>query len=277
MTIQNITTNSNPISKPTNNTFLDLEGQQFGNLTVSSFAGIRDRSSFWNCVCKCGGVTTTRTHSLRCGATTSCGKCKLNELIKKFRFALKEDESICLVPECNQIKSYLNLCSSHYQKLKRNGTYKRENLTPEDKFWKCVKKDSNPNGCWVWTGTKDQRGYGLFRLGRKYRQKAHRQSWFLKHGEMPTLNVLHKCDNPSCVNPSHLELGTHQENMRQAVERNRFGRGEQCSWARLSEDDVKEIKSLFQANENKRKIAKQFNVSLSAIWHIYYGKTWKHI
>lgn len=79
------------------------------------------------------------------------------------------------------------------------------------RFWSKVNKDG-PNGCWVWTASKTELGYGEFWWNGKLR-KAYRQAWLVVRGEIPEGLVLdHLCRNPSCVNPSHLEAVTHREN-----------------------------------------------------------------
>ena len=80
-----------------------------------------------------------------------------------------------------------------------------------------------PNsGCWLWEGRVDRRGYGrLKEIGRKF-LAAHRLSWTLHRSEIPPgMYVLHKCDTPLCVNPDHLFLGTHLDNMRDMVQKGR--------------------------------------------------------
>lgn len=93
----------------------------------------------------------------------------------------------------------------------------------KDRFWsKVVKTDT----CWIWigAGSTSKKGYGQIRLpGAKGRQtSAHRVSWILHRGEIPIgLDVLHKCDNPPCVNPDHLFLGTNQDNVNDKVSKGR--------------------------------------------------------
>jgi 5-methylcytosine-specific restriction endonuclease McrA len=89
-----------------------------------------------------------------------------------------------------------------------------------DSFWKKVDKT---NSCWVWVGAKDVCGYGQH-VKKFGTTKAHRISYILKYGDFnKTLKVLHRCDNPSCVNPSHLFLGTQQENVQDMVKKARHG------------------------------------------------------
>ena len=93
-----------------------------------------------------------------------------------------------------------------------------------DIFWQSVAKSDDKDGCWIWTGKMDRDNYGRCRSEARnasgYRKEAgaHRVSWELHHGPIPKgMCVLHSCDNPSCVRPDHLFLGTHADNMRDAV------------------------------------------------------------
>ena len=82
--------------------------------------------------------------------------------------------------------------------------------TMEERFWAKVKKTDN---CWEWTAHKLFNGYGRFSINKKP-DYSHRVSWLIEHGEYPTgKHVLHTCDNPGCVRPEHLVLGTMSDNM----------------------------------------------------------------
>lgn len=106
----------------------------------------------------------------------------------------------------------------------RNGTYVREAM-PE-RFWRRVRQGS---GCWEWQGTRTAQGYGGFRIGGTMR-KAHRVAWELTHGPIPPgagphgTCVLHRCDNPGCVRPDHLFLGTNRDNARDREAKGRTAR-----------------------------------------------------
>ena len=83
---------------------------------------------------------------------------------------------------------------------------------PIEYFFKMISSTSNPNNCWEWTGKKDQDGYGIFYYKRSI--KAHRYSIELYDRKIPEgFLACHKCNNPSCVNPDHIYIGTHQQNM----------------------------------------------------------------
>lgn len=81
---------------------------------------------------------------------------------------------------------------------------------------------SYPNGCWPFKGSRDKDGYGRVHLPKRKKIPAHRVSWILFEGEIPEkMLVCHSCDNPSCVNPNHLFIGTHQDNMDDCVGKGR--------------------------------------------------------
>lgn len=93
------------------------------------------------------------------------------------------------------------------------------------RFWSKVKKADN--GCWEWTGNKASWGYGSIYTSRREMTRSHRLSYYIKHGPIPRgLWVLHRCDNPPCVNPDHLWLGTRNDNVTDMVEKRRHSHGE---------------------------------------------------
>ena len=114
-------------------------------------------------------------------------------------------------------------------------------------FWKRVAKVDG-DGCWEWTATRTDRGYGVIGFqvdGRNTSVGAHRRSWELTHGAIPArLHVLPRCDNPPCVRPDHLFLGTHKDNMRDAKEKGRIRGGFKARKRRHETYSGSDIKSL---------------------------------
>lgn len=95
--------------------------------------------------------------------------------------------------------------------------------TPEQRFTRNI--TAAPSGCWEWTAGRNREQYGVFTIGHTGRSLAHRYAWELYRGAIPEgMFVLHNCDNPPCVNPAHLRIGSHEENMRDMVERGRHWR-----------------------------------------------------
>lgn len=130
--------------------------------------------------------------------------------------------------------------------------------------------------CWGWAGTKDLRGYGVLsgrsgRASKKRKEKAHRVSYEKANGPIPDgLVVRHKCDNPECTNPNHLEIGTQKDNMRDMVARKRHNPASNSNLNHqpaLSKEQVEFIKSMRFVAKNgrgsgvkKRDLAKQLGV-----------------
>ena len=153
-----------------------------------------------------------------------------------------------------------------------------------ERFWEKVKRT---DACWFWTGSKIKAGYGQIHAGGSTRQMllAHRVSWKLHHGAIPSeFNVLHKCDNPSCVNPDHLFLGTSKDNTQDMFTKGRWrmphypgSKGENNGNSRLTASDVLAIRSLRANNLSQKIIAKRFGINKKTVAMIERRVTWRHI
>lgn len=145
-----------------------------------------------------------------------------------------------------------------------------------ERVWSKVKVD-RPENCWEWTGTTNESGYGILHFrGADYR--ATRVIWMSIYGYIAEgLCILHKCDNRKCVNPSHLFLGTRQENTKDMLDKGRSAKGSHHSQAKLTENDVIEIRRLGLSNLNQKEIAQRYGVRPTLISRILNHKIWKHI
>lgn len=131
--------------------------------------------------------------------------------------------------------------------------------------------------CWEWRGGKDSDGYGGVRVGnRDYR--AHRYSWMINYGDIPkNFLVCHKCDNPPCINPKHLFLGTHKDNVNDMISKGRriYQKGEERYNSKLTWVKVSEIRTLVKTTDlSQSKIAKLYNISEALVSGIVNNKTW---
>jgi len=152
------------------------------------------------------------------------------------------------------------------------GHYQRPAL-PErfDAKWKL----DEPTGCWLWIGAKVRRTDNYYQpiIGtwRSRTENAHRIAWMLYHGDIPDgLHVLHHCDNPICVNPNHLFLGTHQDNMDDMVLKKR-------NHKKLTAEEVTAIRRRYDARERPKDLAAEYGVTPTLIVYIGKRKTWRHI
>ena len=149
-----------------------------------------------------------------------------------------------------------------------------------DRFWSRVARRTS--GCWEWLGGTS-RGYGSFGLplgGRVVTRRAHRISYALEFGITPAdLCVLHTCDNPSCVRPDHLFLGTDTDNIADKIRKGRGAKGSAIGLSKLTEDDVVKMRRLYRESETlgMEDIAKIYHVSGNAGREAIIGKTWSHV
>jgi hypothetical protein len=145
-----------------------------------------------------------------------------------------------------------------------------------DKFWEKV--DRLDGGCWEWVGHKLKFGYGHAYWSGKL-LLAHRLSWMLTNGEIPRgMCVLHKCDNPGCVNPSHLFLGTYQDNATDKVAKGRCPKGTSVYCAKLTDGDVLSIREKYRPFKfGLRKLAKIYGVGETTIFQVIHNGQWKHV
>ena len=143
------------------------------------------------------------------------------------------------------------------------------------RFWSRVEKRDG-DGCWIWQGRLSANGYGAFDF-RGRPQVASRFAYELTHGHVGgSLSVCHSCDNPQCVRPSHLWLGTHQQNVEDAKKKGRMpggnGRkGSDINTSKLSPEQVTEIKTTLTPAKT---LAERFGVSGTAIYAIRRGRNW---
>jgi hypothetical protein len=129
----------------------------------------------------------------------------------------------------------------------------------------------------LWKGYKTPAGYGNTSIG-IYPARAHRVSYEIFVGEIPIgLCVLHKCDNPPCVNPNHLFVGTNADNAKDMSEKGRSRYGTRSNHAKLTDDDVISIRRLFIEGVERSTLSERFKVDYSNISCILLNKTWKHI
>ena len=154
--------------------------------------------------------------------------------------------------------------------------------TPAERFWRFV---TQTDGCWEWSGCRQSHGYGQIGVERRI-VYAHRLSWELHYGPIPAgLHVCHKCDNPPCVRPDHLFLGTRSDNLSDAAHKGRLADrytpfGEQHAHAVVSDDIVRLIRSAYQKRRgtiSASDLGFVFHLSESQVFNVIHRRHWRHV
>jgi len=155
------------------------------------------------------------------------------------------------------------------------------------RFWDKMEKPDD--GCWIWPGSKAA-GYGTifveYRTKHATMMKAHRLSYMIHVGAIPPdKEICHSCDTPPCIRPSHLFLGTHQDNIADAKRKGRMAhigqnspRGENHPTSKLTQNAIKEIRATYAAGDTSMStLGQRFGVSASLIYHIVRNHRWKDV
>lgn len=147
-------------------------------------------------------------------------------------------------------------------------------VTTAERFWALTHRPAGE--CWEWLGRKDERGYGRIGFYGKPNRRAHRVAWALTHGPVTEgMCVLHRCDNPGCVNPDHLFLGTQLENI---ADRDRKSRtANPPSRKKLDVEQVRLIRSLARSGWTQEQIAAEFPVSRGNVSKIVNRRSYTNV
>ena len=147
---------------------------------------------------------------------------------------------------------------------------------------KHVTKDSD-TGCWQWSGASI-RGYGHIFIRRGLSMLAHRLSWIIANGPIPDgLNVLHRCDNPACVNPAHCFLGTHADNIADKCAKGRHSHGPKHAMVtgglnrKMDSKQVSDMRIRYANGQPKKSLARMFGIDPKAVFNIVKRLSYKEI
>lgn len=187
----------------------------------------------------------------------------------------------CSIDGCTKEKIARGWCVKHYRRYLRRGDPNLCHYTGEkpetfgEVLIRCVPTRISGE-CWVWAGHANK-GYGVINKG--HPQQAHRYVYEHMIGPIPEgMDLLHSCDNPPCVNPDHLHPGTHAQNMHECVSRNRRPHGSKQWKAKLDEAAVYRMRREHKAgNVGLTKFAKEYGVTVGAIYKAVSGRSWKHV
>lgn len=193
--------------------------------------------------------------------------------------------AVCSISECERPAVARSWCRAHWKHWRRWGdpTYfqtEKPRKPIGDRFWSKVDAGE---GCWEWKASRDALGYGFFRVTtRESMKKAHRVAWELTNGPIPDgLVVCHRCDNPPCVRPDHLFLGSLSDNTQDSIAKGRWNvtpthYGETSPLSKLTAEQVDAIRHRYATGGiRQRELAEEYGVQQSTISKIVRGVRWK--
>jgi hypothetical protein len=181
-----------------------------------------------------------------------------------------------LCPHCD--KEFRSRRTTHTYCSRKCGRLAQPIRSPEERFWEKVDR-KGPNECWLWTAGALSAGYGSFHYNGTF-IGAHRFAWIVTNGPIPEgLFVCHRCDNPPCVNPAHLFIGSAADNIGDKVKKGRQSHarvlGERHGMAKLTESDVRAIR--VAQGLTQRQIAALYGVTHKVIGLVRNRLAWTHV
>lgn len=190
-------------------------------------------------------------------------------------------ENYCSVDDCEHRIRAKSLCAKHYRRLKFYGSVEAGKYLSsgeaEDRL-RFVGWIVTESGCWEWKGSRRGPGYGRISVCGKV-VPTHRLAYETWVGPIPEGHLVrHKCDNPPCINPSHLETGTHRDNARDRETRTRSSAGSGNPRAKLTEKDVLDIREEYAKGVlTQQMLAEVYGVKAHAVYKAIHGLSWKEV
>lgn len=195
---------------------------------------------------------------------------------------------VCKIDGCSSPTTAKNLCHRHYSRLRRHGNPSVTLRTPRDASlaerleysgWTEVLRRPELGPCWEWSGSRHGSGYGSVSVGDSKKNHASRVAHLAWVGPLSDKQfACHHCDNPPCINPAHLFAGTPKENSEDCAEKDRNAHGERQGSHKLTEDDVRAIRSAYATGQfSLRELAGQYGVSTSNVGLLVRRKIWARV
>ena len=226
------------------------------------------QSNYIEMLCPCGKLIKVHPYKTKIQHAFYCSRKCMYSLRPKIASTCRTCGKHIL-SEPARIRKYCNRTCYEAQRPQRA-------KTPEQRFWEGVEKSTNANGCWQWMKSNND-GYGSIYMNGRSMPASH-FSYILHVGPIPDgMWILHKCDNPPCVRPDHLFLGTVIENNKDRDAKGRTNHGENVHTAKLTDTDIPAIRDMLSQGKSQSDIARIYGVKRNTIQGIASGKTWRHI